>query len=170
MVSKSSKPRKVKCPLCGKFNEKALTVLDNQRYYCEDCYKKKKQESQDYKDLYAYICELYEIDKLEGLMLKQIKKFKEEFGYSYKGMKTTLDFFFHIETNNTPDYEMGIGIIPFAYKKAYAFYAEKVALKKKLESGEVDLDERTQEVKINRKDMREQEAYRDVVHIDIEDL
>jgi len=169
---KTKKPsnRKVKCPICGKFNEKSLTVLDNKRYYCEDCYKKKKQESADYKALISFICELFEISQPEGLILKQIKKFKEDFGYTYKGMKTTLDYFFNIKTKKTPDNGMGVGIIPFIYKEAFEFYSDRLRIKQALKNGNVDLELPINEIQINRKDMAKKNKYKDVVHIDIEDI
>ena len=58
--------RKVKCPECGTFNDKENTVTFNGRYYCPVCYENKQKEADDYKQLIANICELYQIDAPTG--------------------------------------------------------------------------------------------------------
>ena len=92
--------RKVKCPECGTFNDKENAVCHNSKYYCKVCYENKMRESQDYKDLITYICNLYQIDSPTGWMLKQIKDFKEQFNYTYRVMKTTLHYFYEIQEGN----------------------------------------------------------------------
>ena len=67
------------------------------------------------------------IDKLFGnsanwpLIMKQIKTFKEENGYTYSGMLKSLTYFYDIKGNHVEN-SKGIGIIPFAYKDAYNYY------------------------------------------------
>ena len=110
--------RKVKCPECGTYNDKENTVYHNSKYYCKICFENKQKEAQDYKNLVAYICELYQIEAPTRWMLKQIKDYKEQFNFTYRGIKTTLHYFYEIQEGNSVEDSMGIGIVPFVYDEA----------------------------------------------------
>ena len=73
--------RKVKCPSCNTLNEKENTKELDNKYYCIECaeerIKEKSKHSDGWNELYDYICEIYNIDKLTGLMFKQIKDFRD---------------------------------------------------------------------------------------------
>lgn len=156
--------RKVKCPECGTFNDKENTVTFNGRYYCPVCYENKQKEADDYKNLIAYICELYQIDAPTGWIVKQIKDFKEQFHYSYKGMKTTLHYFYEIEHNDPAD-SLGVGIIPFVYEEAKKFYIDRLAVKDSVK----DYEEKNNKI-IKLKKRKAKRTYKDLALIDIENL
>ena len=143
--------RKVKCPECGTYNDKENTVYHNSKYYCKICFENKQKEAQDYKNLVAYICELYQIEAPTRWMLKQIKDYKEQFNFTYRGIKTTLHYFYEIQEGNSVEDSMGIGIVPFVYDEAKRFYIEKKAVKDSLK--DCDLEEignRKKTIHINR--------------------
>jgi len=174
---KAKKERKVKCPKCGEYNEKIVTILYNKRYYCEACFEATKnavkQETDDYKILISYVCSIYNITIPDGLMFKQIKEFKDTFGYSYKGMKTTLHYFYEILEGNDTGNSRGLGIIPYVYKDAVDFYKTKKSIKDSLTK--VDMDELNNDIKIitiNKKSIKQkvEEDYKRLVYIDIEEL
>lgn len=129
------------------------------------------RESQDYKDLIAYICELYQIDAPTGWMLKQIKDFKEQFNYTYRGMKTTLHYFYEIQEGNDVADSMGIGIVPFVYDEAKKFYIDKKAVKDSVSDCDLDKMQNNRRIikmrKLNRPD---ENKYKDMALIDIEKL
>lgn len=163
--------RKVKCPECGTFNEKENAIYHNSKYYCKVCYENKTQESQEYKDLIAYICELYQIEAPTGWMLKQIKDFKEQFKYTYKGMKTTLHYFYEIQEGNSVEDSMGIGIVPFVYDEAKKFYIDKKAVKDSVSECNLnEMQNKKRIVKINKLDKPNENKYKDMALIDIEKL
>ena len=158
--------RKVKCPECGTYNDKENTVYHNSKYYCKICFENKQKEAQDYKNLVAYICELYQIEAPTGWMLKQIKDYKEQFNFTYRGIKTTLHYFYEIQEGNSVEDSMGIGIVPFVYDEAKRFYIEKKAVK------DCDLEEignRKKTIHINR-EQKTKNKYKDMALIDIEKL
>lgn len=166
-----SKPRKVKCPVCGSLNDKEVAVLHNGRHYCEICFENKKKESQDYKNLITYICELYNIDCPTGWMLKQIKDFKETYNYTYKGMKTTLNYFFTIKTQNEPEEAMGIGIIPYVYDETKKYYYDLKTVRDSVRNTDIEeLANRNRIIKIKKTDIAKKETYKDTVLIDISEL
>lgn len=163
--------RKVKCPECGTFNDKENTVYDNGRYYCKICYKNKKHEADDYKSLIAYVCELYQIEAPTGWMLKQIRDFKEQFHYSYKGMKTTLHYFYEIQEGNDPMDSLGVGIIPFVYDEAKKFYIDRIAVKNSVSNAKMDEIENNKKViSIHRENCQSKNTYKDMSLIDITTL
>lgn len=123
------KDKKVKCPICGTYNDKEITIYSDNRHYCKVCYENKKITAEDYKELIKYICELFDMEAPDGWILKQIKEYKEQFKYTYKGIKSTLYYFFEVLEGNTPDDGKGIGIVPFVYKEAKQFYIDKKAIK-----------------------------------------
>ncbi len=164
------KPRKVKCPECGTFNDKENTVLHNNRYYCKVCYENKIREAQDYKDLIAYICELFEIDAPTPLMCKQIKDYKEQFNYTYRGMKTTLHYFFEIQEGNDPADSLGIGIIPFVYEEAKKFYIDKKAVKDSVTACNIEVVQNTKRIIRKVSPSKPTNQYKDIVLIDIAQL
>lgn len=162
--------RKVKCPECGTYNDKENTVYHNSKYYCKICFENKQKEAQDYKNLVAYICELYQIEAPTGWMLKQIKDYKEQFNFTYRGIKTTLHYFYEIQEGNSVEDSMGIGIVPFVYDEAKRFYIEKKVVKDSLK--DCDLEEignRKKTIHINR-EQKTKNKYKEMALIDIEKL
>ena len=97
-------------------------------------------------------------------MVKQIKDFKEQFHYSYKGMKTTLHYFYEIEHNDPAD-SMGVGIIPFVYEESKKFYIDRLAVKDSAK----DYEEKSNKV-IKVKKIKAKKTYKDLALIDIEHL
>ncbi len=126
----------VKCISCKNTKDKQeCTQVGNRRYVCNECYdsyiaeQSVKQQSQQreadaYKDLIAYICELFQIKAPTMVMVTQIKRFKENYNYTYQGMKATLNYFFELQGNSVED-SMGVGIIPYVYDETRAFYDVK---------------------------------------------
>lgn len=162
--------RRVKCPECGAYNDKENTVYHNSKYYCKICFENRQRESQDYKDLIAYICELYQIEAPTGWMLKQIKDYKEQFNFTYRGIKTTLHYFYEIQKGNSVEDSMGIGIVPFVYDEAKKFYIDKRAVKESLK--DCNLEEIGNKKKIIhvKRETKKQNNYREMALIDIEKL
>lgn len=163
--------RKVKCPECGTFNDKENTICHNSKYYCKVCYDNKMIEVQDYKNLIAYICELYQIDVPTGWMLKQIKDFKEQFKYTYRGIKTTLHYFYELQDGHDVDDSMGIGIVPFVYDEAKKYYIDKKAVKDSIAGCDINkVQEQKRVVNIKKHHDPHTNIYKDMAMIDIEKL
>ncbi len=122
--------RPVKCPYCESFfrrSEEEFTYHKN-RYWHKQCYtnsiQQAKSATQDKKDLHAYI-EYILNKKIDARIQKQIKTFIEEYGYKYKGIQLTLEYFFEIKGNPVSKAQGGIGIVPYVYEEAKNYYALK---------------------------------------------
>jgi len=145
--------RKVKCPSCSTLNDKENTQKLDNRYYCIMCAEKRIKEKAKHTDgwdeLYNYICKLYNIDKLTGLMFKQIKDFRDNYEYKNKGMYLTLKYYYEVLGNEVKE-DTGLGIIVYYYEKALKHWVEVKAIEKHTDSFE--LNEQVKVVKI--KDIR----------------
>lgn len=162
--------KKVKCPQCGTLNDKETAIFSKKRYYCKICFDEKTKNTDYYKDLIEYICQLYKLTVPNGWILKQIKEYKEQFNYSYLGMKTTLHYFFEIQGNEA-DKDMGIGIIPFVYEEAKQFYIDKKAIKENSEQCDIkQIQSLSSTINISLKNSNINDRYRDLVVIDISAL
>ena len=86
----------------------------------------------DKENLEAYIKELFKEDFVNPRIVKQLKQFTKEYGYSYSGIHHTLVYFFGIKQNSILKARGGIGIVPYVYSDARAYY-EKLHMVKKQE-------------------------------------
>lgn len=75
----------------------------------------KKQE------LLNFICDIYNIDKCNDMILKQIHKYVTERGYEYIEIARALSYFVDIQ-GNEPQLKYGIGIVPYIFKEAQDYY------------------------------------------------
>ncbi len=87
----------VTCKYCGiRFDrdlEPAIEV-SSRRYAHKTCAEKVEatipQDEKDYNNLEIYIKKLFKVNTINAKTRKQIKDFREEYGYSYSGMLKTL--------------------------------------------------------------------------------
>lgn len=80
------------------------------------------EENKDLRKLTDYIEHLYGKGNVNWpLVMKQVQRFKTDYGYSYSGMLKSLIYFYEIK-NNHAELSRGVGIIPYTYKDAYNYY------------------------------------------------
>lgn len=80
------------------------------------------QVDEELTKLIEYIQNLLGKDYNAARVNKQIKDFKEEYGYSYSGMLKSLVYFYEVKGNSKEKANGGIGIVPFIYNDAYNYY------------------------------------------------
>ena len=103
------------CTRCkGKFPEDHLIQRTKTQKVCKKC----NQEIQGLKELKSYICKIFEINTVPGNILRQIKRYSEEEGYTYQGMRYTLWYIINMEQMKFTS--ITIGLIPEFYEKAKA--------------------------------------------------
>ncbi len=123
----------VKCPTCGAINQKENTVKLGNRYYCPECAEaRNNQELSDWDVLFQYICWLYQIPTLTGQMFKQLKDFRDNWGYTDLGMYHTLRYYHEILEKPVKE-DAGIGIIPYYYDRAKAHMIHRYEINQKLQ-------------------------------------
>lgn len=126
----------VKCFYCQKmFNaaEEPFTKPRANRYAHAACDQQananKTQEERDYEQLVEYIKHLF--GNPNPRVWKQIKEYKDVYGYTYSGMYKTLIWWFELKHGDIEKANGGIGIIPYVYEQAsqyyYALYLAQIA-------------------------------------------
>ena len=116
---------KVKCPMCGKLNDKQDTIKISNRYYCKECAElKQDKQNTDWDLLFQYICSIYNIDKPTGMMFKQLGDYRRDYGYTDYGMYCTLKYYYETLENEVLE-GSGLGIIPYYYEKTKQYYKAK---------------------------------------------
>ena len=118
------------CKVCGvKFDrEKIQAVFAGARRYAhQTCMPNGElvpmpQVDKDLVALTEYAKNLLGNDYNAARVKKQIKDFKEEYGYSYSGMLKSLVYFYEVKGNSKEKANGGIGIVPFVYNDAYNYY------------------------------------------------
>lgn len=119
--------RKAKCKSCGKEVEKEERVKGSGGFYCKECHEKIQKEKKDYNELVSYSMELLGLDKVDGRVLKQIKDYKDNYKYTYSGIKYTLWYCKEV-LNIKFDRKYGIGIVKLKYLEAEKYYLDCVAI------------------------------------------
>ena len=92
---------------------------------------------EDLQKLEEYIKKLLNEDYVNARVRKQIKDFREEYGYSYSGMLKSLVYFYEVKGNSKEKANGGIGIIPYIYKDAYNYYFELFTAQNKNQSKDI---------------------------------
>ncbi|TPF18069.1 hypothetical protein [Priestia megaterium] len=125
--------RKVKCPYCERNVDKDVAIPHQKRYYHEACLRDKERSVQHRKELNEYICKLYKVEVLTGMMRKQIKEFEEEYRYKLKGIELALRYFYDTLDNPLREGD-GLGIVPFVYEDAKKHYMGKQKVQKTMKN------------------------------------
>lgn len=117
---------KVVCIYCKKPLSKKdddCIKIDEKKFAHSLCVEKEKlRERSDKEKLEDYIKELFNISYIEPRVKNQIKKFIEEYDYTYSGMHKALYYFYEIKNGDKSKANNGIGIIPYVYKDAYNYF------------------------------------------------
>lgn len=121
----------VKCPLCNEYVDKDTTKKIKKRYYCIDkgCYDKQMESvesDQPRKELLDFISKLANDSKVAEFGAPQyIKKLIND-GFTYSGIKGTLEYYYIVLGNPVPEIKSRIlAIVPYNYNEARNYYREK---------------------------------------------
>ena len=117
--------RLVKCyGYCEKKHPKSeMTKFKNQNH-CSVCYPIKVTNVEEREKLYLFIRELFNLSFPTGNMLRQIKTYKEERGYSYKNIRLTLNYIFNIKKTAKPITKYGIALVPHFHDEMVEYYKD----------------------------------------------
>ena len=122
----------VKCPKCGETfdtNVVQAVKVSSRRYGHAACYPENTdfvplgpEADPDLKKLKDYISNLFGEKANWAMINRQLKKYKEENGYSYSGILKSLIYFFEVKGNSIEKSNGAIGIVPYCYQDAYNYY------------------------------------------------
>ena len=91
--------------------------------YCDLCEVPIREVAEMYKKLIEYICESFGVSEPSGQILKQIKRYKDDYGWSYRDIGYTLWYIDNM-TTYSPDIKYGIGLVKTFYDEAMEHCAE----------------------------------------------
>lgn len=101
-------------------------IVHKGKRYCKSCYEDREKEQNERNELYSLIKELYKVTYPNGMMLKQIKNYKEQFNYTYEGMIKTLRYLSKQGVEFKASY--GLGLITYKYDEAQEYYKRQEKL------------------------------------------
>lgn len=103
-----------------------FVLLPNKRYAHTNCYNQEQgrlvKEDLDKIALERYVKKLFALDYINPKIIRQIKDFKENYHYSYNGIRQTLIYYFEIRKGDLSKTNGGIGIVPYVYEEAKKYY------------------------------------------------
>lgn len=133
----------VTCSFCKKPLSKKdpdCVMLANGKYVHKACQElEENREKTDREKLEEYIKDLFGLTYIDPRIKAQIKKYVEEYNFSYSGMQKALHYFYEIKGGDKSKANGGIGIIPYVYKDAYNYYYNLWLAKQKNSDIEVQL-------------------------------
>lgn len=116
------------CAYCKKSMSKKdenCVMIGNNKYVHKACQELENQrEKTDREKLEEYIKELFQISYIEPRIKAQIKKYVEEYNYTYSGMQKALYYYYEIKGGDKSKANGGIGIVPYVYQNAYNYFYE----------------------------------------------
>ncbi len=121
--------------------------------------KKDNSEKDDYKELIAYLCELYGVKSPSIVWLTQIKRFHDNRKMKYKGMQLALKYYYET-LGNALNEEYGLGILEWVYDDAKNYFLEKRRILKAI--NEFDEEEVVKVVKPNIKSIERLKHQNDI--------
>lgn len=116
--------RLVKCyGYCNEKHLKTEMIKFKGANHCPPCYERKVKDTEDRERLYNMLKETFNLSFPTGLMLRQIKQFREERDYSYKNIAFTVDYMTrHKKIKLQMQY--GIALVPHYYDEMIAYYKD----------------------------------------------
>lgn len=139
----------VKCAYCQKPMSKKdadCVMIGNNKYVHKACQElEEKREKTDKEQLEDYIKELFDTTYIDPRVRAQIKKYIEEFNYTYSGIRKALIYHYEIKGGDKSKANGGIGIVPYVYENAYNYYYSLWLAKQK--NKDVEVEQYTPKVK-----------------------
>lgn len=133
----------VVCAYCkkpmSKKNEDCV-LIGNNKYVHKTCQELENQrEKTDREKLEEYIKELFQISYIEPRVKAQIKKYVEEYNFTYSGMQKALYYHYEIKGGDKTKANGGIGIVPYVYQNAYNYFYELWLAQQKNKDVQIEL-------------------------------
>ena len=131
------------CAYCKKPMSKKdedCVMVGNNKYVHKSCQELESQrEKTDREKLEEYIKELFQISYIEPRVKAQIKKYVEEYNYTYSGMQKALYYHYEIKGGDKSKANGGIGIVPYVYQNAYNYFYELWLAQQKNKDVQIEL-------------------------------
>lgn len=115
---------KVNCRYCSQSfylsgDEEYVQLPGIKRYAHKACADKPHNDKEILED---YICEKHNLSMITPNLIKQINQFIEKYNYTYREILGTLTYFYDIKNNDPYKNRDTLGIVPYMYKEAKAYW------------------------------------------------
>jgi hypothetical protein len=156
--------RLVKCyGTCGlKYPQEQMKKLSGANH-CPSCYESKEKDIADREELYNFLKSYFNLNFPTGLMLRQIKQYREERSYTYKNIRFALDYMIRIKKIDL-NLQYGIALVPHYYDEMIAYYKD---LKERREKTQVV---KVKTITVQKKPRNLENTYRQKKLINMEEL
>lgn len=132
---------------CGiRYDVNDMVEITKGKYYCNDCAIRKKNEDLELQSLKNYIRYVFKYQP-NKMINNQIKKYRNENGWSYKNIRLTLEYIVVIREVRM-EYKYGIGLVPLYYDEMIGYHKSRLAKAKQIE----DSKKKSKRITVNRKD------------------
>jgi hypothetical protein len=115
------------CKFCGKKLTKEEKYTYSSKTCCKDCYDIKLQEKEQYDNLLNQILKYFNLTVPNGMILKQIKEYKDKFEYTYGGMQYCLWYITEIKGIKL-ELKYGIALVKFEYENAKTYFEQQQSI------------------------------------------
>lgn len=115
------------CKQCSNEAPNEQKTVRNKLNMCSSCSTKFDKDKLEEQEFIRYLITELGIEQISGMILSQIKKFKNELNYPYLGMQYTTWYCKNV-INMDFDLKYGIGFIPYKYTEAKDYYVEQERL------------------------------------------
>jgi hypothetical protein len=133
----------VKCAYCQKELSKKsddCVMIGNNKYVHKSCQElEEKREKTDKEQLEEYIKQLFGTTYIDPRVRNQIKKFIDDYNYTYSGIRKALIYHYEIKGGDKSKANGGIGIVPYVYENAYNYYYSLWVAQQKNKDVEIEL-------------------------------
>ena len=125
------------CSKCKKTFEDGELTKEGRSYYCNYCYENHVIPNiLDWNDLYEYVKEVNNLDKLPISVITLLKKYKSDNNMTFYGQRLTYEFIKEVEQvpdkgENSGNYQLGL--LPYYYDKDSEFYGNLFKLEEEEE-------------------------------------
>ena len=145
----------VTCAYCKKPMSKKdadCVMIANGKYVHAACQElENNREKTDKEQLEEYIKELFQISYIDPRVKAQIKKYIDEYNYTYSGIRKALMYHYEIKGGDKSKANGGIGIVPYVYQHAYEYHYNLWLAQQKNKDVKIELYEpRVKEIVIPR--------------------
>lgn len=126
------------CKQCGNKFPKSQLVKYKSKNMCKTCFETEQKLDIEKNDLCETIKQIYNVPYVNPGYLKQINQYRENYNFTYSGMKLTLLYCKNV-LNMQFDSNKGLGIIPYKYEAAKNDYIKKKQLAEQTKTKNVDV-------------------------------
>lgn len=115
------------CSVCEQELLKDLKTVKNGKNYCKTCLDKLEQSKLLEQVLLRDLVQFMQLENIPGLITQQIKKYVNEYNYTYPGISYTVWYYLNV-LNKSYDKQYGIAFVKYYYEEAKDYYLELQSL------------------------------------------